>query len=330
MGAVTLDGSDADLDRFADRVLNGATAVEALSPVERQMRWDIEDRAGFTRSTALRSGIGLTVTKLRWERPWSLALDHGASRLKFVVVRGPGPRLTTSAGELHRLDGGTFHVSQIKRPVRLRFDFDDRAVDRDHEQLSLEIDRARLSELLGTKVLPAAVERVLASPRAYPSDAQPVVPALFQLIDELVHCDARGASRQLYLEAKGLELLAVMVDRLEESERAASSVLSTHDVDRLERARQIVLARMDDPPRLPDLARLAGLNEAKLKAGFRALFGDTVYGYLRDRRLDEAHRLLRQRRYSVSEVAARVGYANPSKFAAAFRERFGVPPSQVT
>ncbi|WP_437487631.1 AraC family transcriptional regulator [Sorangium sp. So ce1014] len=330
MGAVTLDGSQADLDRIADRVLNGATAVETLSPVERQMGWNLLDRSGFTRSAALRSGIGLTVTKLRWERPWSMAFDHGASRLKFIVTRGPGPWLTTSDGERHHLEGGSFHVSQIRRPVRLQFDFDERGVDRDHEQLSLEIDRLRLSELLGTQVLPVAVERVLSSPRAYPTDAQPVVPALFQLIDEIVHCDARGPSRQLYLEAKGLELLAVMVDRLEEGERAASPVLSAHDMDRLERARQIVLARMDDPPRLPDLARLAGLNEAKLKAGFRTLFGDTVYGYLRDRRLDEAHRLLRQRRYSVSEVAARVGYVNPSKFAAAFRERFGVPPSHVT
>ncbi|WP_437969334.1 AraC family transcriptional regulator [Sorangium sp. So ce260] len=330
MGPATLDGSEADLDRFAARVLNGATVVEALSPAERQMGWNIMDRSGFTRSATLRSGIGLTVTKLRWERPWSMAFDHGASPLKFVVTRGPGPRLTTSEGDRHRLDGGSFHVSQIRRPVRLQFDFDDCGVDRDHEQLSLEIDRARLGELLGTQVLPAAVERVLSSPRAYPSDAQPVVPALFQLIDEIAHCDARGPSRQLYLEAKGLELLAVMVDRLEELERAAASALSAHDVDRLERARQIVLARMDDPPSLPDLARQAGLNEAKLKAGFRTLFGDTVYGYLRHRRLDEAHRLLRQRRYSVSEVAARVGYINPSKFAAAFRERFGVPPSQVT
>ncbi|WP_433931377.1 helix-turn-helix transcriptional regulator [Sorangium cellulosum] len=330
MGAATIDGTDGDLDRFAERVLRGSTAVEALSPVERQMRWDIVDRSGFTRSTALRSGIGLTVTKLRWERSWSMGFDHGISRLKFVVARGPGPLLTTSEGGRHRLEGGSFHVSQIKRPVRLQFDFDERGADRDHEQLSLEVDRARLSELLGTQVLPAAVERVLSSPRAYPSDAHPVAPALFRLIDELVHCDARGPSRQLYLEAKGLEVLAVMVDGLEEGERAASSALSAHDVDRLERARQIVLGRIDAPPSLPDLARLAGLNEAKLKAGFRALFGDTVYGYLRGLRLDEAYRLLRQRRYSVSEVAARVGYANPSKFAAAFRERFGIPPSHVS
>jgi hypothetical protein len=41
--------------------------------------------------------------------------------------------------------------------------------------------------------------------------------------------------------------------------------------------------------------------------------------------MEEAHRLLRARRHSVSEVALRVGYANPSKFAAAFRKHYSGP-----
>jgi AraC-like DNA-binding protein len=44
--------------------------------------------------------------------------------------------------------------------------------------------------------------------------------------------------------------------------------------------------------------------------------------------MEEAARLLRDRRHSVTEIAMRVGYANPSKFAAAFRKHFGVPPSR--
>jgi AraC-like DNA-binding protein len=122
--------------------------------------------------------------------------------------------------------------------------------------------------------------------------------------------------------------LAAWVDHLE-GEREASARLSAHDIGRLERARRILVSRMTAPPRLPELARLAGLNEAKLKAGFRARFGETVYGHLRRLRLEEAHRLLRQERYDVTEVALRVGYANPSKFAAAFKALFGVSPSQV-
>ena len=51
--------------------------------------------------------------------------------------------------------------------------------------------------------------------------------------------------------------------------------------------------------------------------------------YLRRRRLEEAMQLLETGRYAVTEVATRVGYDNPSAFAAAFREQFGVSPSRV-
>ena len=79
----------------------------------------------------------------------------------------------------------------------------------------------------------------------------------------------------------------------------------------------------------PDGSMIKADNEAKLKQGFRSLYGTSVYGYLRDQRMETAWRLLAQRELSVSEVALRVGYANPSKFAAAFRKRFGFAPSTL-
>jgi AraC-like DNA-binding protein len=86
---------------------------------------------------------------------------------------------------------------------------------------------------------------------------------------------------------------------------------------------------MASPPGLPELARSVGLNEFKLKVGFRVLFGASVFGYLRTQRMDRARRLLAHRELSVTEVAAHVGYQNPSKFAAAFRKHFGFPPSAL-
>jgi AraC family transcriptional regulator, transcriptional activator of the genes for pyochelin and ferripyochelin receptors len=187
-----------------------------------------------------------------------------------------------------------------------------------------------LRELLGAEVLPRSIQRILDAERAYGIDSQPMTPELFRLLDEVLYCDASGPSRQLYIEGKGLELLALLVDRLEETDRATSSPLTQADIERLQLARRILLARLETPPSLPDLARLAGLNEAKLKAGFRALFGNSVFAYLRCQRMEEARRLLRARRYNVTEVAARVGYSNPSKFAAAFRKQFGTSPSEQT
>jgi len=323
---VTHDQSG-ELERFSDRVLRGRAVLETLGPFERQISWEQADRAGSSRTVALRTGMTLSLSRVRWERSWTLAFDPDPSKLKFIVARGPGPRVTPGGGQVHDLVSGTGSVSRIQRPVDLRFDFAESTRADPHEELCLEVDRAKLCELAGTNQLPAALDQVWSSSESYPVELLSAPPASFRLLDELLHCRVRGAGRQLYLEAKGLELLAAWVDHLEEARAALR--LSAQDREGLERARCILLARMTTPPRLPELARLAGLNEAKLKAGFRAQFGDSVYGYLRRQRLEEAHRLLRQGRYSVSEVSVRVGYANPSKFAAAFKAQFGISPSQV-
>lgn len=317
-----------ELERFSERVLSGRATVETKSPSERQISWELMDRVGASHTIALRSEMTLSISRVRWERSWSLAFDPDPSKLKLIVARGPGPRVTPSGGQVHDLVSGSAHISRIARPVDLQFEFPEANSRQAHEELCLEVARERLCQLIGNQQLPASVERVWSSSESYPFESLAAPPASFRLLDEMTHCDARGASRQLHLEAKGLELLAAWVDHLE-SERDASGALRAHDIERLEHARRILVARMTSPPGLPELARLAGLNEAKLKAGFRTHFGSTVYGYLRQHRLDEAHRLLRQGRYNVTEVATRVGYANPSKFAAAFRAQFGISPSHV-
>jgi AraC-like DNA-binding protein len=317
-----------ELERFSERVLSGRAIMETLSPFEREIRWELVDRAGSSRTIALRSGMTLSISRVRWERRWTLGFDPDPSKLKFIVARGPGPRVTPHGGLAHDLKGGTAHLSRIRRPVELRFDFAEATSGQAHEELCLELDRERFRQLMGSPRLPALVDRVWSSSESYPCERLSAPAASFRLLDELTHCDARGAARQLHLEAKGLELLAAWIEELEGA-RDATARLSAVDVERLECARRILIARMTTPPRLPELARLVGLNEAKLKAGFRSHFGQTVYGYLRQQRLHEAHRLLRQGRYNVTEVATRVGYANPSKFAAAFRVQFGVSPSHV-
>jgi AraC family transcriptional regulator, transcriptional activator of the genes for pyochelin and ferripyochelin receptors len=74
------------------------------------------------------------------------------------------------------------------------------------------------------------------------------------------------------------------------------------------------------------LARQVGLNDYKLKRGFRQLFGTTVFGYLHAERMEKARTLLMNRQMKVTEVSHTVGYASLPSFSLAFRKRFGVSP----
>jgi AraC-like DNA-binding protein len=77
---------------------------------------------------------------------------------------------------------------------------------------------------------------------------------------------------------------------------------------------------------LTALARRFGINECKLKRGFKGLFGTTVFGYLRRRRMEYAATRLEGSNATILEIAEEVGYSNPSHFSRAFEEEFGCLP----
>ena len=68
------------------------------------------------------------------------------------------------------------------------------------------------------------------------------------------------------------------------------------------------------------------LDSDLLNRGF--LYGDSVFGFLLDYKLDFARKLLLSKSYSVGEVAAKVGYSTSSHFIAAFKKKFGVTPKK--
>ncbi|KEQ27710.1 helix-turn-helix transcriptional regulator [Paenibacillus tyrfis] len=91
-----------------------------------------------------------------------------------------------------------------------------------------------------------------------------------------------------------------------------------------------ILSRMwKEPPGLLELARMAGLNDYKLKLGFKELFGTTVFGYVCALRMNEARSLLEQGKVNVSEAAGMVGYHNLSHFSLLFRKTLGYNPSEI-
>lgn len=157
----------------------------------------------------------------------------------------------------------------------------------------------------------------------------PITMAMERLLRQLLGCPYQGVMRQLYLEAKALELLALQL--AEWTELAPSqqwAYLRPDDIDRLHQARAIVQQQMESPPSLLALARQVRLSDRKLKQGFRQVFGTTVFGYLHQLRLERARQLLAVGAMSVTEVAYTVGYSSLPSFSKAFRKRYGSSPLQ--
>lgn len=72
------------------------------------------------------------------------------------------------------------------------------------------------------------------------------------------------------------------------------------------------------------------MSPRRLNAGFRETFGQSIFQLLIQARMECARSAFVAGGMSVKEVAYATGYSHVSNFSAAFRARFGVPPSQVT
>ncbi|MGD1917580.1 MAG: helix-turn-helix transcriptional regulator [Pleurocapsa sp.] len=151
------------------------------------------------------------------------------------------------------------------------------------------------------------------------------------VLQQIINCPYQGITKQIYLESKSLELLALELGDLERNGNKNTSQYQPQkdEIERLYHAREIIKKNLDSPPSLDSLAKQIGLNDYKLKQGFKAVFGNTVFGYLHDYRMERSHLLLRSGTMNVTQVAQTVGYTNLSHFAAAFRKKYGVNPSVI-
>ncbi|ABD88586.1 transcriptional regulator, AraC family [Rhodopseudomonas palustris BisB18] len=152
-------------------------------------------------------------------------------------------------------------------------------------------------------------------------------PPLLKAAQDIITCRLTDEmSRRLYLYSRAIESLSVVTSSLPQI-LARPDAVRGKDRDRLERARQIIDGQYHIDWTIARLAREVGLNERKLKQGFRQVVGNSVHSYLRKIRLDAAATLLEDG-HSVTEAAFSVGFDNLSHFSKIFRAEKGLAPSQ--
>jgi AraC-like DNA-binding protein len=99
------------------------------------------------------------------------------------------------------------------------------------------------------------------------------------------------------------------------------------------RAVAFIEAGAGQPVTLDQIAAAAGVTGRALQYTFRRYFGTTPTGYLRRVRLERAHQELQaagpDSGLTVTAVARRWGWISPGQFTVAYRQRFGVLPSQT-
>ncbi len=135
----------------------------------------------------------------------------------------------------------------------------------------------------------------------------------------------RGKMADIYMQSLGLSAIVELASFLSgESTQPTTSGLRR--IELAQEAKLILDQRLASPPTAEELARLLGTNQTTLRHQFKETFGISIMAYVTGRRLEAAQILLREGTLQIAEIAYRLGYSEPTNFAAAYRRYFGRSP----
>ena len=195
------------------------------------------------------------------------------------------------------------------------------------------VDPERLNQLLGDGVslLPRSWSAATTAKGLPRQIRQPLTPFTRMTAHETLRdlSTAPNGSR-LLLESRALALIATFMQGLTSNKEAAGKPrqhsFSTQDRERLHTARIMLRQELAAPPTIQSLAQKVGMCDCNLKRLFKTYYGTTIYGFVRQERMQQARNFIDQG-MKVSHAANQVGYSNFSHFSSAFRKYYGVLPS---
>ncbi|MBD0831374.1 helix-turn-helix transcriptional regulator [Aestuariibaculum sp. TT11] len=156
-----------------------------------------------------------------------------------------------------------------------------------------------------------------------------ISPSMAIVLNQLINYNLNTSIKSLYFKGKAYELLSLYFNRSEDANiEQCPFLIDETNVIKIRKAKDIMIARMAEPPSLQELADEIGLSLKKLKEGFKQIYGDSVYSFLFDYKMEVSRKLLESGENNVNEVGLKVGYSTASHFIAAFKKKYGTTPKK--
>jgi AraC-like DNA-binding protein len=302
--------------------IESARSASAQEGGNTDIIWQYPSRLGqgFVRDIQFRAGLCLQLTDYQMHEDIVVVSSDREHPLQYCFNLAEGSQTSAEAIPYSLCGSGIAPRERCKRYAEQRI-----------QQVNVHITPEIFQAFAGqsTATLPAALQHLVGNPnQKFYRRTGRATPAMRVALQQILQCPYQGVTQRMFLESKVMELMALIVEDEIEAQGVKQTAfqLKPDDIERVHYAKEILHANFDNPPSIAQLARQVGLNECTLKRGFRACFNNSIFGYLRQYRLEQAKLLLMQGRMNVHEAAQAVGYASQSSFAAVFRKAFGVSP----
>ncbi len=128
-----------------------------------------------------------------------------------------------------------------------------------------------------------------------------------------------------YQKIKVLELL-LYLSTLEIDDKNSLTEYHSEQIETIRAIHEQLIKHMEQRFTIEALSKQFLMNPTTLKAMFKSVYGTSIAAHMKEHRMEQAAKLLRETSLSIAEIAGRVGYDSPSKFTAAFKEYSGKLP----
>lgn len=156
-----------------------------------------------------------------------------------------------------------------------------------------------------------------------------VSPAIAVILSQMMNYNLHPSIKELYIKGKVYELISLYFNKSTDADiEQCPFLVDEENVRRIRKAKEIMILRMAEPPTLAELSEEIGLSLKKLKEGFKQIYGDSVFSFLLDYKMEYARKMLETGHHNVNEVGLKVGYSTASHFITAFKKKYGTTPKK--
>ncbi len=153
-------------------------------------------------------------------------------------------------------------------------------------------------------------------------------PQMAIVLNQIFNSSINSSIKNLYVKGKIYELLSLYFNTNATENEKCPFLVEDDYVIKIRKAKDIIIDRVAEPPTLQELATEVGLSLKKLKEEFKKIYGDTVFNFLLNYKMDFAKKLLETGNHNVTEVGMQIGYSTSSHFIAAYKKKYDITPKK--
>ena len=131
------------------------------------------------------------------------------------------------------------------------------------------------------------------------------------------------------LISKNLRLKGKYSGTQQQKDKVEEQQVKGNDEALMERIMKVVNEHLNDSDfSVETMTKEVGISRAQLHRKMKEMTGLPVSEFIRNIRLEQAVRLLKEQKINVTQVAYSVGFSNLAHFSTVFRKQFGVSPTE--